>query len=587
LLDADRSYKVRAKVYFEWFDHSSGTDKNTTKYGTTKSKRTGAVLATASTPTASSITSTTATIACNYFPNVLQSPCSAQLYYRKSSDSDWTPAGTANTTGGYSQVAESENITGLTSATQYRIKLVITRDTTLSPSYPNDNLITSAEGVFTTLEGTPTVTTNPASSVTSAGATLQATVDVNDYANNCNVTWVYNTTSPPDLGGTTVAYANNPIAADGSISTAITGLASSQIYYAKASVSWTSGSSISNYSGAIVSFTTAADPEEVAALEDHMLVFDYYRKYGVACDDTNQPKLVFAVPDVSTSSSDVFYTGAAAWAAATESQISKDAGSGPGAFADTTADPAAVTGATGLYSLALSATEMQCEHAYVLLHDAGAGVRDVLLRVHTHVELTSVDVDAATGSKANTTAIKGTGYGSGSGIQGIGGSSGKDIAGVLESMVLRASTLQSGSGTSCVLDASASTTNDYYNGSVIVFTGGTGAGQARVITDYVGGTLTCTLNKTLAAALGADTTYVILGGDDPWKVSPGAQLGDLPTFANNYADMLQFLFQRFVYKRTQTATVFTMYKDNGSDQFATGGVDDDGTTQTHDEMADA
>jgi hypothetical protein len=52
----------------------------------------------------------------------------------------------------------------------------------------------------------------------------------------------------------------------------------------------------------------------------------------------------------------------------------------------------------------------------------------------------------------------------------------------------RSGTAQGGGATSIILDASASSTDDIYNGATITITGGTGAGQVRTISDYVGAT---------------------------------------------------------------------------------------------------
>jgi hypothetical protein len=56
-------------------------------------------------------------------------------------------------------------------------------------------------------------------------------------------------------------------------------------------------------------------------------------------------------------------------------------------------------------------------------------------------------------------------------------------------------TAQSGTSTTIVLEASHghSTVDDYYNNFYIEITSGTGSGQTKEITDYVGSTLTCTV----------------------------------------------------------------------------------------------
>jgi hypothetical protein len=58
----------------------------------------------------------------------------------------------------------------------------------------------------------------------------------------------------------------------------------------------------------------------------------------------------------------------------------------------------------------------------------------------------------------------------------------------------RTGTAQAGTSTTITLDASAVATNDIYNGSTITITGGTGAGQIRIISDYVGATKVATVS---------------------------------------------------------------------------------------------
>lgn len=61
------------------------------------------------------------------------------------------------------------------------------------------------------------------------------------------------------------------------------------------------------------------------------------------------------------------------------------------------------------------------------------------------------------------------------------------------STVIRTGTAQAGAAGTITLDASASATDDTYNGSVCIITGGTGVGQCRAIVDYVGSTKVATI----------------------------------------------------------------------------------------------
>lgn len=291
-------------------------------------------------------------------------------------------------------------------------------------------------------------------------------------------------------------------------------------------------------------------------------------KYGVATT------IYFTLEDPAATSSDLLFDGTAPLQA--DMLIFKD-----GVYDSTSDNAPAQINSDRLYSVAISAAEMTANRVDVIVHDASATTfRDAHLVVLTHVALGSADIDAATGTKANTTALKLTGYGSGHGLECVKGATGNDIDAALGKHVLRAGTCQSGSASSAVLDSSASATNDYYNGALILFHTGTGAGQARVITDYAGATTTCTLNKALASALGADTEYVILPGPDSWAISPGAELSAMPTYASTMMQIVQFLFQRFAYKREQTATDFSMKKVDDSTELDNATLSDNGTTQS-------
>jgi len=527
--------------------------------------KTASVPATSSTPTASSVTATGASVNVLFYPNTLYSTCTAQLQYKRTVDSTWTNLSTSAATAGYTQQSMTRVISGLTPATSYDIRLSITRTTV------DNTTLTSATGTFTTAEDTPTITTVAASNLGNTSATLNATVDPNDVVDGVDVSFQWDTVTPPVAN--TTASENFTGSAAQSVARSITGLTPSTLYYYRALASWSPGGSAS---GTILSFTTAADPAAEAAEEARMQVYEYKRKYGVIL--TAQP-LFFTLHTPSGTNSDTFVVAATVNAA--DCLISKDGG----AFAQTTNQPATLGNG---YTLVLTAAEMQANEIDIIIKDAAGGpdFRDCHLRVITHLQLGSVDIDAATGAKADTTAFKATGYGTGHGIAAAGGATGQDINGVLSEMVLRTGFCQASTTSTAVLDASASNNNDHYNGAVIMIVAGKNAGQARIITDYVQSTKTCSINANWTEAPDATSRFVILGGDDPWGQTVTAELSALPSATvPSFSQMVQFLYQRFRMKRTQTAVLFSMYKNDGSTSLGSGGVDDDGTTQTHEKMS--
>jgi hypothetical protein len=83
---------------------------------------------------------------------------------------------------------------------------------------------------------------------------------------------------------------------------------------------------------------------------------------------------------------------------------------------------------------------------------------------------------------------------------------------------IRSNTAASGAATTITLDASASATDDFYNNTYIYITGGTGVGQARFISDYVGATKVATVNSAWVTNPANDSTFAII----PFSTIPGA-----------------------------------------------------------------
>ena len=70
-------------------------------------------------------------------------------------------------------------------------------------------------------------------------------------------------------------------------------------------------------------------------------------------------------------------------------------------------------------------------------------------------------------------------------------------------------TAQAGASTTITLKSASSSTDDYFNGLYITITGGTGSGQIRIITDYVGSTKVATVDRAWTTTPNATSTYSI------------------------------------------------------------------------------
>jgi hypothetical protein len=68
-----------------------------------------------------------------------------------------------------------------------------------------------------------------------------------------------------------------------------------------------------------------------------------------------------------------------------------------------------------------------------------------------------------------------------------------------------------GTSTTFVFGSSAVFTDDYYNEMTIVIVAGTGAGQVRRISDYVGGTATATVSEAWVTTPSSDSIYIVIG----------------------------------------------------------------------------
>lgn len=75
---------------------------------------------------------------------------------------------------------------------------------------------------------------------------------------------------------------------------------------------------------------------------------------------------------------------------------------------------------------------------------------------------------------------------------------------------VRSATAQAGAATTVTLDAAASATTDVYKGQRVYLTGGTGAGQDRIITAYNGTTKVATVTPAWATNPDATSTFAIV-----------------------------------------------------------------------------
>lgn len=144
---------------------------------------------------------------------------------------------------------------------------------------------------------------------------------------------------------------------------------------------------------------------------------------------------------------------------------------------------------------------------------------------------------------------------------------------------IRHSIAQAGAAGTITLDASASANNDFYNEQNIIIIAGTGAGQSRVITDYVGATKVANVNRNWSTNPSSDSEYLILSGADIWDQPQGAEPTGAFAATDTMGTLMKRIVRRFYNRVTQTAAVQTIYKDDGITAMTTQVCSDDGTTQ--------
>jgi hypothetical protein len=254
---------------------------------------------------------------------------------------------------------------------------------------------------------------------------------------------------------------------------------------------------------------------------------------------TQAVTLYFPLPTFSaTDPSDSFVTAPAVHAAG-DTKISKDGG----AFGNTTNGFAHL--GNGIYSLALTATEMDADIVVVTVVDqSGPKIwKDRLLQVET--------------------------------LRTVNG-------------VLRQELAQAGGASTITLDTGASAVNDFYKGALVAIVAGTGAGQCRAIRSYVGATQVATVGRAWATNPDATSLYVILPGgevqldpfgvDDVWDDSEGSEPSSALASVATMRAILQH-FKRWAFNRgTATNSSRTTFKDDSVTPLETQTFSSDGTT---------
>lgn len=177
----------------------------------------------------------------------------------------------------------------------------------------------------------------------------------------------------------------------------------------------------------------------------------------------------------------------------------------------------AITGADGLYNLTLTSGQLSdlgrctvyiadtsvCRPVRIELMVLPANVYDSLFSTdYLQVDVLQINGNASSGFLSGTTALN-------SDVTKISGDA--TAADNLEEGCtgIVTSTVASGSTTTTIKTNLSATDNDFYNGRTIVFTSGTQAGEAKIITDYNGTSKDITVAALTLAPANADTFVIV------------------------------------------------------------------------------
>jgi hypothetical protein len=93
---------------------------------------------------------------------------------------------------------------------------------------------------------------------------------------------------------------------------------------------------------------------------------------------------------------------------------------------------------------------------------------------------------------------------------------GGEISDIVAALSIHTGTAQAGAAGTITLDTGASSVNDYYNDTLVLITSGTGAGQVRHVSDYVGSTRVATIKPNWTTTPDNTSVFRVLPEASPW-----------------------------------------------------------------------
>ncbi len=164
----------------------------------------------------------------------------------------------------------------------------------------------------------------------------------------------------------------------------------------------------------------------------------------------------------------------------------------------------------------------QTGDSYAIVNNATYGNAQ-LVRSTTPANTLSVDTSHLVGANGVTGNVSGS-VGSVTGAVGSLADAGASLTALGDTRIvnldagvksIRVGTAQAGAASTITLDAGASATNSIYVGQTIALTGGTGAGQSRVVITYGGSTKVATVDHVWQTNPDSTSVFALRGSDTP------------------------------------------------------------------------
>lgn len=272
-----------------------------------------------------------------------------------------------------------------------------------------------------------------------------------------------------------------------------------------------------------------------------------------------------------------------------DSEVSKDAGT----FADCTNEATEIATSSGVYYLDLVASETDADTVAIIVKTSSVGAKTTVIVLYPEsagdIRCDTVQISGDTTAADNAELFfDGTGYAGGTTklqVDAVAISGDTTAADNLEAAYdgtgYTDGTAQAGTASSITLAAGASSTDNYYQWSIIQPIGGTGGGQtARLITGYTGSSRVATIFPNWTTNPDSTTTYIIQSWgaigrlyteavDDILKRDMSAVSGEA---SRSPLNALRTLRNRW----TLSGSTLTVYKEDGTTTAYTSSVTTDG-----------